>query len=76
MALRRPIRSLRQALRYCWPKRLTLAHGPRIYAWLWWNYQLPTVACRVCGCTEPEECGVYCTDHDAYFTSAHERRNR
>lgn len=32
-----PYRSLRKALRYLRPRRLTLKHNPRIHAWLWWN---------------------------------------
>lgn len=32
-----PYRRLRQALRYWRPQRLTLAHNPRVHAWLWWN---------------------------------------
>ena len=32
-----PYRSLRKALRYWRPRRLTLKHNPRIHAWLWWN---------------------------------------
>ena len=38
MVFKRPIRTLRTALQYWLPKRLTLGHHPRIYAWLWWNY--------------------------------------
>lgn len=38
MVLKRPVRNLRNALRYWRPKRLTLSHHPRIHAWLWWNY--------------------------------------
>ena len=37
MVLKRPIRSLRGALRYLFPKRLTIS-PPHVYAWLWWNY--------------------------------------
>jgi len=36
--LARPIRSLRVALKYWWPKRLTLSGHPRVHAWLWWNF--------------------------------------
>ena len=46
MVLKRPIRSLRVALRYWYPTRLTL--GPYVFlgmeykahcwAWLWWNF--------------------------------------
>ena len=38
MVLKKPTRSLRMALKYWWPKRLTLKHNPRIHAWLWWNF--------------------------------------
>jgi hypothetical protein len=38
MAMAKPIRSLKSALRYWYPKRLTLEHNPRIHAWLWWNF--------------------------------------
>jgi hypothetical protein len=40
MVLKRPIRTLRMALRYLTPTRLTLPHNPPIYAWLWWNYTI------------------------------------
>lgn len=42
MTLRRPIRSLRMALRYWKPYRLTLdiPGRPDIRAWLWWNYEV------------------------------------
>ena len=33
-----PRRSLRKALRYWHPHRLTLRHNPRVHAWLWWNF--------------------------------------
>ena len=33
-----PLRSIRQALRYASPKRLTLKSNPRVHAWLWWNF--------------------------------------
>lgn len=35
MVLKRPIRSFRIAMRYWYPKRLTLGVCPRIHAWLW-----------------------------------------
>jgi hypothetical protein len=41
--LKKPRRSLRMALHYWFPHKLTLTHNsdgtPRqaIYAWLWWN---------------------------------------
>lgn len=40
MVIKRPIRTLRQALRYWCPARLTLRlpDRPRIHAWLWWNF--------------------------------------
>jgi len=40
MMLVRPVqrRTWRQALRYWKPRRLTLAHNPRVHAWLWWNF--------------------------------------
>lgn len=41
MVLAKPIRSLRIALRYWLPKRLTLKSNPAIYAWLWWNFRPP-----------------------------------
>lgn len=37
MCLVRPIRRLKIALRYLYPKRITLKCNPRIHAWLWWN---------------------------------------
>ena len=33
-----PHRTLRIALRYWFPHRLTLAKNPRVHAWLWWNF--------------------------------------
>jgi hypothetical protein len=38
MYLARPIRRLKIALLYWYPKRLTLKCNPRIHAWLWWNF--------------------------------------
>lgn len=38
MVLAYPRRSLRRALRYWRPKRLTLPSNPRVHAWLWWNF--------------------------------------
>ena len=40
MVLKEPRRSFRMAIRYWWPKRLTLnlPGRPRIHAWLWWNF--------------------------------------
>ena len=38
MVLKRPFRSFRNALRYVWPRRLTLKCNPRVHAWLWWNF--------------------------------------
>lgn len=51
MKLKRPLRSIRMAMRYWWPKKLTLdrtinekgeyvVNQVRVYAWLWWNYQI------------------------------------
>lgn len=31
-------RSLKIALRYWWPHRLTMKYNPRVHAWLWWNF--------------------------------------
>lgn len=36
--LKRPIRTFKMALRYWYPKRLTMKYNPRIHAWLWWNF--------------------------------------
>jgi len=36
--LKKPIRSIRIALKYWWPRRLTLKDNPRVHAWLWWNF--------------------------------------
>ena len=36
--LKRPIRTLRVALRYFIPRRLTLDCNPRVHVWLWWNF--------------------------------------
>jgi len=38
IVFKKPLRSLRQALHYWLPRRLTLKHNPRIHAWLWWNF--------------------------------------
>ena len=38
MVLKKPTRNLRMALRYWFPKRLTLECNPRIHAWVWWNF--------------------------------------
>ena len=38
LRLARPIRSLKKALQYIVPRRLTLKSNPRIHAWLWWNF--------------------------------------
>jgi len=32
--------SFRVAMRYWRPYRLTLAHNPPIYRWLWWNFTI------------------------------------
>lgn len=34
----KPVRSIKMALRYILPRRLTLRRNPAIYAWLWWNF--------------------------------------
>jgi len=36
--LKIPHRSIKMALRYWYPKRLTLKSNPRVHAWLWWNF--------------------------------------
>jgi len=38
IVLRKPIRPFKLVLRYWWPRRLTMIHNPRIYAWLWWSF--------------------------------------
>jgi len=38
MKLKRPARSMRNALRYIVPRKITLETNPPIYAWLWWNF--------------------------------------
>lgn len=38
MVLKRPLRSFLMAMRYMFPRRLTLKHNLRIHAWLWWNF--------------------------------------
>lgn len=38
IVIAKPIRSLRIALRYIIPRRLTMLHDPRVHAWLWWNF--------------------------------------
>jgi len=34
----KPTRRAKHALRYWFPKRLTLESNTRIHAWLWWNF--------------------------------------
>jgi hypothetical protein len=36
--LAKPTRTVRRAMRYWRPKRLTLKENPPVYAWLWWNF--------------------------------------
>jgi hypothetical protein len=38
IVFKKPFRTLRQALYYWHPKRLTLKENPRVHAWLWWNF--------------------------------------
>jgi len=38
MVLAKPIRTIKQAIRYWFPYRLTLKHNKRVHAWLWWNF--------------------------------------
>jgi hypothetical protein len=38
IVLAKPLRSIKKALKYIVPKRLTLKGNPRIHAWLWWNF--------------------------------------
>ena len=40
IVIAKPIRRFRWALRYWFPRRLTLnlPDRPRIHAWLWWNF--------------------------------------
>lgn len=45
IVLKRPIRSLKIALDYAIPKRLTLKDIPPVYAWLWWNFTLCLILC-------------------------------
>jgi hypothetical protein len=37
--LAKPVRSFKWALKYWYPKRLTLKENKkRVHAWLWWNF--------------------------------------
>ena len=38
MVVKKPLRHWRVALRYWYPRRLTLPCNPRVHAWLWWNF--------------------------------------
>lgn len=38
ICLAKPLRSIKKALHYWKPTRLTLKVNPRIHAWLWWNF--------------------------------------
>lgn len=38
MVLAEPKRTLKKALSYWFPWRLTLKSNPRVHAWLWWNF--------------------------------------
>lgn len=38
ICLAQPVRSIKQALHYLTPCRLTLRTNPRVHAWLWWNF--------------------------------------
>ncbi len=38
IVLKKPIRTIKHAISYSWPRRLTLKHNPRIHAWLWWDF--------------------------------------
>lgn len=50
LGLSRPIRSLRVALSYWWPYRLTMdfANRPAIWTWLWWSWFWRSPPCAKC----------------------------
>lgn len=50
MKLMKPTKSLGQALRYWWPRRLTLdfPNRPAHYAWLWWGFGWRNAKCGRC----------------------------
>ena len=38
IVFKKPYRTFKMAMRYWYPRRLTLKCNPRVHAWLWWNF--------------------------------------